>query len=201
MYLYYEPNNIEIGLDEAGRGCLFGPVFTAGVVWTDEFHKDIKDSKRLNFKKRDEMKNYILKNAISYSIEMIDNDYIDKYNILQSTIKGWHKCIENIEKDIPIDTILVDGPNFYWYTNSEGIIPHVCVNNGDNKYISIAAASILAKTHRDEYINKLVDDNPELEKYNLKKNKGYGTKDHIEAIQKYGITKWHRKTFGLCKEY
>lgn len=202
MDTYYEDNKIEIGLDEAGRGCLFGPVFSAGVIWNGDYHKDIKDSKKLSIKKRVEMKDYIMEQAISYHVEMVDNNHIDKYNILQSTMKGWHKCINHIEGDLPIDLILVDGPNFYWYIDKDDdIIPHVCINDGDNKYISIAAASILAKTSRDEYIDTLVTENPELNKYDLKNNKGYGTKKHLEAIEKYGITKWHRKTFGICKKY
>jgi ribonuclease HII len=202
METFYENDKIEIGLDEAGRGCLFGPVCSAGVVWNGDFHKDIKDSKKLSLKKRIEMKDYIMEHAISFNVQMVDNEYIDKYNILQSTMKGWHNCISNIEEDIKIDLILVDGPNFYWYIDKDDdIIPHININGGDNKYIPIAAASILAKTFRDEYIDTLVDENPELEKYDLKNNKGYGTKNHIEAIKEHGLTKWHRKTFGLCKNY
>tara|TARA_B110001469_G_C9616941_1_gene307251 strand:+ start:474 stop:1082 length:609 start_codon:yes stop_codon:yes gene_type:complete len=202
MKTFYEEGKIEIGLDEAGRGCLFGPVFSAGVVWDNTFHPDIRDSKKISLKKRNEMKQYILQNAISYKIQMIDNEYIDKHNILRSTIFGWHNCISGVHSDIPIDTILVDGPNFDWFIDCDlETIDHVCINKGDNKYISIAAASILAKTFRDEYIDILVDENPELEKYDLKNNKGYGTKKHLEAIKKYGITKWHRKSFGLCKNY
>ena len=112
---------------------------------------------------------------------------------------GMHKCLDEITSLLSIDTILVDGNHFEYYSDKDdNYINHVCVVNGDNTYKSIAAASILAKTYRDEWINKLVDENPELEKYDLRNNKGYGTKKHLEAIKKYGITRWHRKSFGIC---
>jgi ribonuclease HII len=201
MNIFFESNKIEVGLDEAGRGCLFGPVFTAGVIWNGDYHPDIRDSKKLSLKKRNEMKEYILNNAISYNVTMIDNNYIDKHNILRSTIRGWHDCISHIHSYIPVDTILVDGPNFdFFIDNDFEAIDHVCINDGDNKYIPIAAASILAKTFRDEYINKLVDNYPELEKYDIRNNKGYGTKKHMDAIKKYGSTQWHRMSFGPLKK-
>jgi len=202
MKPFYEPDKIEVGLDEAGRGCLFGPVCSAGVIWNGEINEEIKDSKKVSVKKRNELRNYIEQNAISYYVQLIDMEIIEKKNILRSTIIGWHKCLDNIIEDIPVDTILVDGPNFEWYTDKYNeILPHVNINDGDNKYTSIAAASILAKTYRDEYIQKLVADNPELEKYDIHNNKGYGTQKHTDAIKEHGITKWHRKTFGICKEY
>lgn len=202
MKPFFENDKIEIGLDEAGRGCLFGPVFTAGVVWNGEENQDIIDSKKINLKKRNLLKQYIENNSIMYSVNKIDHEYIDKHNILASTIRGWHNCISDVHYEIPIDTILVDGPNFDFFTDKDfETIPHVCINGGDAIYTSIAAASILAKTYRDEYIDQLVIDNPELQKYDIQNNKGYGTKKHIEAIKKYGLTKWHRKTFGLCKNY
>lgn len=202
MKPFFENDKIEIGLDEAGRGCLFGPVFTAGVVWNGEENPDIIDSKKINLKKRNLLKQYIENNSIMYSLNKIDNEYIDKHNILASTIRGWHDCISDVHCEIPIDTILVDGPNFDFFTDKDfETIPHVCINGGDAIYTSIAAASILAKTYRDEYIDQLVIDNPELKKYDIQNNKGYGTNKHIEAIKKYGLTKWHRTTFGLCKNY
>ena len=197
---FYEENKIELGLDEAGRGCLFGPVCVAGVIWLDEDPDSsmvIRDSKKVSEKKRNILKEYIIDNAIAYNIQFICSEEIDKINILEATILGMNKCIDNIVLNIQPDTILVDGPHFNFY---EGI-SHVCINGGDNKYKSIAAASILAKTHRDKWIKDLVKENPELEKYGLLKNKGYGTKIHIDAIKKYGLTKWHRKSFGICKEY
>ena len=147
------------------------------------------------------LKDYILDNAIAYSIVLVDHDDIDKYNILQATLRGMHQCLDNITDIINIDTILVDGNHFDFYSDqNEDYINHVCVIDGDNTYKSIAAASILAKTYRDEWINKLVDENPELEKYDLRNNKGYGTKRHLDAIKEYGVTKWHIKSFGICKK-
>ena len=202
MNLFYEDGKIEVGLDEAGRGCLFGPVFTSGVIWNGEKNDDIIDSKLISKKKIENIKNEIENFSLSYYIHDIPPEDIDKYNILQSTIKGWHKCIDEINDDIPIDQILVDGPNFNWYTDKhDNVLPHICINGGDNLYTPIAAASILAKTYRDKYIDDLVLKNPELKKYDIHNNKGYGTKKHIDAIKKYGITKWHRKTFGICKNY
>ena len=197
---FYEPDKIELGLDEAGRGCLFGPVCVAGVVWVNEDPNpdlEIKDSKKMSEKKRKILREYIIDNAIAYNIQFICSEEIDKINILEASILGMNQCIDEIVKTTKIYTILIDGPQFNFYDG----IPHVCINGGDNKYKSIAAASILAKTHRDKWIKDLVKDNPELEKYGLLKNKGYGTKIHIEAIKKYGLTKWHRKSFGICKEY
>jgi len=201
---FYEKDKIEVGLDEAGRGCLFGPVCVAGVIWLDEDPNpelEIRDSKKVSEKKRTLLKDYIKDNAIAYSIVLVDHDDIDKYNILQATLRGMHQCLDNITDIINIDTILVDGNHFDFYSdNNDNYINHVCVIDGDNTYKSIAAASILAKTYRDEWINKLVDKNPELEKYDLRNNKGYGTKQHLDAIKEYGISKWHRKSFGICKK-
>lgn len=202
MEVFYEKDKLEVGLDEAGRGCLFGPVFTAGVIWNKTFHDDIKDSKRLTLKKRNKMQTYIKENSVCYSVAKIDNNIIDDKNILNATLDGWRQCLDEITEKTNIDLILVDGPNFNGYINKNlDVVSHICINGGDNKYIPIAAASILAKTYRDDYINKLVDDNPELNKYDIKNNKGYGTKKHLEAIKEYGITKWHRKSFGICKNY
>tara|TARA_B100001123_G_C14952499_1_gene884299 strand:+ start:147 stop:773 length:627 start_codon:yes stop_codon:yes gene_type:complete len=203
---FYEQNKIEVGLDEAGRGCLFGPVCVAGVIWLDEDpiqddkNYEIKDSKKVSEKKRTLLKDYIQDNAIAYNIQLIHHNDIDKYNILQATLKGMHQCLDNITDIINVDTILVDGNHFDFYSNkNDDYINHVCVIDGDNTYKSIAAASILAKTFRDEWINKLINKNPELEKYDLRNNKGYGTKRHLDAIKKYGVTEWHRKSFGICK--
>ena len=201
---FYETDKIEVGLDEAGRGCLFGPVCIAGVIWLDEDPNpelEIRDSKKVSEKKRALLKDYIKDNAIAYSIVLVDHDDIDKYNILQATLRGMHQCLDNITDIINIDTILVDGNHFDFYSDrNDNYINHICVVDGDNTYKSIAAASILAKTYRDEWIDKLVDENPELEKYDLRNNKGYGTKRHLDAIKEYGVTKWHRKSFGICKE-
>ena len=145
-------------------------------------------------------KDYIKDNSIAYSIQLIHHEDIDKYNILQATLRGMRLCLDSITDIINIDTILVDGNHFDFYSDkNDNYIDHVCVIDGDNINKSIAAASILAKTYRDEWIYKLVDENPELEKYDLRNNKGYGTKKHLDAIKEYGITKWHRKSFGICK--
>ena len=197
---FYEPDKIELGIDEAGRGCLFGPVCVASVVWLDEDPNpdlEIRDSKKMSEKKRNNLRTYILDNSIAYSIKFIDNETIDRDNILEATMKGMHQCIDDISSKIDIDTLLIDGPHFNMYDG----LSHICVINGDNTYKSIAAASILAKTFRDEYINRLVDENPELERYDIRNNKGYGTRKHLEAIREYGITKWHRNSFGICRNY
>jgi len=202
---YFEKDKIELGIDEAGRGCLFGPVVVASVIWPDNDPEpclEIKDSKKCSIKKRKELREYITKNAISYSVQFIDNNEIDKNNILQSTITGMHRCADFITEKNKIDTLLVDGNRFNLYFDKKGDnISHVCIIGGDDKYKSIAAASILAKEYRDEYILNLVKENPELEKYDIHNNKGYGTKKHTEAIKEHGITKWHRNTFGICKKY
>ena len=202
---YYKEGQLEVGLDEAGRGCLFGPVCVAGVVWLDEDPDpsiQIKDSKKCTEKYRDKCYEYIINNSIAYSVCMIDNDKIDEDNILQSTLNGMNECLKSICGRVDIDMILVDGTQFHTYYNddSEEYISHMCIPKGDNEYKSIAAASILAKTTRDRYILELVKENPELAKYDIQNNKGYGTKKHIDAIKEYGNTKWHRKTFAPCKD-
>jgi len=205
MEQFYENNKIELGLDEAGRGCLFGPVSVAGVIWLDKDPNPdiiIKDSKQLSLKKRLLAYDYILDYSIANTSLLIHNEDIDKDNILKTTLKGMHKCVDNITDNINIDTILVDGNQFNFYMDKNGeCIDYKCIINGDNIYKSIAAASILAKVNRDNYILNLCEEYPELKKYDIHNNKGYGTKKHIDAIKEYGITKWHRKTFGICKEY
>lgn len=202
MLQYYEKNKLELGIDEAGRGCLFGPVCVAAVIWLQQDEEtektyEIMDSKKCNLTQRLQLRNYIENNAIAYSVQMIDNVIIDKYNILQATMKGMHKCIDDITSQINIDHILIDGPHFNFYPG----IPHTCVINGDNTYKSIASASILAKTYRDEYIENLVSNNNYLQIYDIQNNHGYGTKKHVNAIKTHGITQWHRRTFGICKSY
>jgi ribonuclease HII len=201
---YETHGKIEVGLDEAGRGCLFGPVCVAGVIWCEKDPEDgieIKDSKKCTEKYRNKCFNYIKENSISYSIKTLDHKEIDKKNILQCSIEGMHLCLDDITNQKDVDMILVDGNHFHQYYSSrmDDFIEHQCVIKGDNTYKSIAAASILAKTYRDNYILKLVEENPELKNYGIHKNKGYGTKEHMEAIKKYGITKWHRKSFSPCK--
>ena len=200
---YLDGAKIEVGIDEAGRGCLFGPVTVAAVVWLHEDPDptlEIKDSKKVGEKKRMILKDYIETNAIAWSVQFISPEEIDELNILQATMKGMHKCVDEIRKQLEIDTILVDGNSFNIYTDENlDYLNHECVINGDNTYKSIAAASILAKTHRDNYIIELSKNNSELEKYGLPKNKGYGTKIHMDALKEYGSTHGHRMSFKPCQ--
>jgi ribonuclease HII len=202
---YLDGAKIEVGIDEAGRGCLFGPVTVAAVVWLHEDPDptlEIKDSKKVGEKKRLILKDYIETNAIAWSVQFISPEEIDELNILQATMKGMHKCIDEIRSQLEIDTILVDGNSFNIYTDENlDYLNHECVINGDNTYKSIAAASILAKTYRDEYIINLVKEYPELSMYAIQNNKGYGTKAHMDSIKENGITEWHRKTFKPCSNY
>ena len=200
---YLDETKIEVGIDEAGRGCLFGPVCVAAVIWppTDPSPElEIKDSKKISEKKRLQLKQYIEENAIAWSVQFISHDEIDELNILNATMKGMHQCVDDIRKQLDIDTILVDGNHFKAYTDENlDYINHECVIGGDDKFKSIAAASILAKTHRDNYILNLSKHNSELELYGIPKNKGYGTKIHMEALQHYGPIEGHRRSFKPCQ--
>jgi ribonuclease HII len=194
---YSENNNFEAGLDEAGRGCLFGPVYTACVIWNKNIsHPDIQDSKKLTKKRREAVVEFIKENAIAYAIDFADAHEIDEYNILQANMNSMHRAIKAISKIRVPDMLLVDGSYFRYY---EGI-PHKLIEKGDSKYTSIAAASILAKTARDEYIEKLCKEKEWLnERYGLISNKGYGTIKHRQGLEKYGKTNWHRLSFS-CKK-
>ena len=203
---YLDETKIEVGLDEAGRGCLFGPVCIGAVIWPNQdplFNGKeppiIKDSKKVSEKKRNILKEYIEENAIAWSVQFISHEEIDQTNILKATMKGMHQCIDDIRQKCSINTILVDGNNFKIYTDEDlNYIDHKCVISGDNTYKSIAAASILAKTHRDNYIYDLVKEQPDLEKYGLHKHKGYGTKLHIDALKENGPIEGHRRSFKPC---
>lgn len=201
-YFGSDETEIQVGIDEAGRGCFAGPVFAAAVIWDkhkqDEMTKQIKDSKKLSKKKRNELRKYIEENAIAYSVQSCDNVAIDDMNILQATYTAMHKCLRNInvEQGIEFDRILVDGDRFKPYVCQV----HECIPQGDNHYISIAAASILAKTYHDDWIEQACKNDTSLdEKYKWSSNMGYGTKAHREGIIQHGITDLHRKTF--CKKY
>ena len=179
----------EAGIDEAGRGSLAGPVTAAAVILGKDLkNKDLNDSKKLSPKKRLDLKKYIEKNALAYSVAFVNSSHIDKKNILNSTFKAMHMSLEGL--DIEPDFILVDGNLFKPYRD----LKHKCIIKGDQKYQNIAAASILAKTYRDEYMSNLHIKFPE---YDWIKNKGYGTKYHIDMIKKYGRTKYHRKSFQI----
>jgi ribonuclease HII len=186
---YFKENCIEIGLDEAGRGCLAGPVVAAAVCFDDKYEMEgIKDSKVLSHATRLELASHIKSNAVDYAIGVISNTEIDKINILKASIKAMHQALSKMK--IHADHLIIDGNKFYKYEN----ISHTCIIKGDGKYQSIAAASILAKTFRDQLMTELHQSFPQ---YHWNKNKGYPTKQHREAIELFGITKYHRKTFNL----
>lgn len=194
------------GVDESNRGGLIYDVVAACVVlptsFPDEKYKQIKDSKKLSSKKRKELAEYIKHHAITYGIGSATNEEIDDTNILAATMKAMHRAINEAYKKEPFHELKIDGPHFRGYTPpgiDQEVLQHECVIKGDAKYLNIAAASILAKNHHDTMFLELIDDHPELEKYDLRKNQGYGTARHLEAIRKYGITRFHRKSFGPCK--
>lgn len=201
---------LEIGIDEAGRGPLFGRVYTGAVVLPKdvdfEFDK-MKDSKKFNsVKKINEVAEYIKEKALAWSVTYNDEKVVDNINIRQSVLSSMHNSIKNVMTTDKEYLLLVDGNDFrpYMMFKDDEYLPvkHICIEGGDNKYCAIAAASILAKTERDKYIEELCEENPELkERYGIDRNKGYGTKTHLDGIKNFGITKWHRKTYGICKDY
>jgi len=186
---YFKKGVVEAGCDEAGRGCLAGPVFAAAVILPEDFfHEFLNDSKQLTEKQRYKLLEVIENTAIDYAVANVNNDEIDKINILNASYLAMHKSLNKLS-NIP-GHIIIDGNRFKPYKN----IPYTCVVKGDSKYFSIAAASVLAKTYRDDFMNKLHDEFPQ---YGWNKNKGYPTKKHREAIQVYNITPYHRKSFNL----
>ena len=213
----------EIGVDEAGRGPMFGRVYTAAVILPkdDTFdHSKVKDSKKFHSKKKiEEAAEYIKANALGWYVSYEDEKAIDEINILQATQKSMHTSILEVRKqyiqkmkeegnDNYSFHLLIDGNYFKPITmvnkkhNKIESIPYDTIEGGDNKYSSIAAASILAKVFRDKYIDDLCDENPDLiTKYGLDSNKGYGSKKHMDGIKEHGITIWHRRSFGICKNY
>jgi ribonuclease HII len=189
---FLNQGNIEAGCDEAGRGCLAGPVVAAAVILPKDFHNSmLNDSKQLSEKKRLELKAIILEEAIAYGIGIVDPKKIDEINILNASFLAMHKALNQIEK--PFNSILVDGNRFHSYKDIE----HHCIIKGDGKFLNIAAASILAKTSRDEIMEQLDEIHPQ---YQWRNNKGYPTKMHRSAIEEFGITSHHRKTFRLLPE-
>jgi ribonuclease HII len=188
----FSGNLLECGTDEAGRGCLAGPVTAAAILLPEGFELDLlNDSKQLSEKNREKLKPLIEEKAISYTVTHLEPKIIDEINILNASIKAMQ---ESILKLNPIPNyIIVDGNRFKPVNN----IPYSTIIKGDSKFMSIAAASVLAKTYRDEYMNKIHEEFP---MYNWKQNKGYPTKEHREAIRKYGTTKYHRMSFRLLPE-
>jgi ribonuclease HII len=221
-----DPSIYEIGVDEVGRGPLFGRVYTAAVILPkdDSFdHSKMKDSKKFHSKKKiEEVAEYIRENAIAYYISYEDEKVIDEINILQATQRSMRTSIMEVRKQLlekeklmtekkepaPQFHLLIDGNYFIPITflnkdtNKIETIPYDFIEGGDNKYSAIAAASILAKVERDKYIEELCIENPDLvEKYSLDTNKGYGSKKHLDGIKEHGITVWHRRTFGICSTF
>jgi len=183
---------LEAGTDEAGRGCLAGPVTAAAVILPEDFNLNLlNDSKKLSEKTRDFLKPLIEEQAICYSVTHLDPLVIDEINILNASIRAMQECVTKLNT-APL-YIIVDGNRFKPINN----IPYSCIIKGDSLYTSIAAASVLAKTYRDEYMNRIHEEFP---MYNWKQNKGYPTKEHREAIRKYGTTKYHRMSFRLLPE-
>ena len=208
---------LEIGVDEAGRGPLLGRVYSAAVILPKDNsfdHSKMKDSKKFHSKKQiEDVAEYIKHHAVAWYVSFEDEKVIDQINILQATQKAMHSCILNVryqckEKSNSQFHLLIDGNYFNPLTvynkksNKLEIIPYSCITGGDDKYSAIAAASILAKVERDKYIEDLCKENPELiEKYGIDQNKGYGAKRHLDGIKEYGISIWHRRSFGICKQY
>lgn len=192
LALKYQEKLLEVGTDEAGRGCLSGPVVAAAVILPDDFqHSLLNDSKQLTEKQRQELRPYIEKYAISWAVTYVYQEKIDKINILQSSILAMHQSIKELK--VTPEFIIVDGNKFNPFKD----IPHKTIVKGDAKFMSIAAASVLAKTYRDDYMEKIHTEFPE---YNWKQNKGYPTKQHRAAIREHGITSHHRKSFRLLPE-
>ena len=189
---YLHKNKIEVGCDEAGRGCLAGPVVAAAVILPKNFKQPLlNDSKQLSEKKRILLRTEIKERAIAYAVGIVDHKEIDKINILNASILAMHRALDQIKN--PFDSILVDGNRFKNYKETE----HHCIIKGDSKYLSIAAASILAKTYRDDLMKKLHLEHPQFQ---WEQNKGYPTKSHRAAIKKNGVSQYHRKSFKLLPE-
>ena len=185
---YYE-GKIEAGCDEAGRGCLAGSVHAAAVILPDDYQNELlNDSKQLTEKKRYQLREIIERDAIAWAVGIVTPEEIDKINILNASILAMHRALDQLK--VRPEAVIVDGNRFKKYKD----LPHTTIVKGDGKYLSIAAASILAKTYRDDYMNKLAEEYPQ---YDWLSNKGYPTKKHREAIRQFGITPYHRKSYNL----
>jgi len=214
-FMHEDSNIIEIGSDEVGRGPLFGRVYSAAVILPkdDSFdHSKMKDSKKFTSTKKntiEEAAAYIKEHALAWHVSYEDETVVDKINILQATQQAMHKAINETRKKFAASNmqkihLLIDGNYFNPIIAKNGnkleAVPYTCIEGGDNKFTSIAAASILAKVERDQYIANLCAAHPELvERYGIDSNKGYGAKRHIDGIKEHGITIWHRRSFGICK--
>jgi len=189
---FFQNQLLEAGCDEAGRGCFAGPVFAAAVILPkDFFHPRLNDSKQVNEAERNELRIVIEKVAISFAVAGISHEEIDRINILKASIKAMQQAISKLNPQPEL--LLIDGNRFYRYKK----IPHRCFVKGDGTFSSIAAASILAKTYRDDWMRQL---HKEFPQYNWAANKGYGTEEHRKAIESFGLCKYHRKSFRLLPE-
>jgi len=209
MKAYKDINKFEVGIDEAGRGCLFGRVYVGATILPHNFQEQLdeeyngklklRDSKKVSEKNRKILRKLIEERAIDYSVCYAENTEVDNLNILRCTLNTMHKCVDHLT--LKPDFILVDGDKFNRYKDQNGDeINYECITGGDDKYLSIAAASILAKEYRDEYIYNMCEDHPILKEYDIHNNKGYGTQKHRDKIKELGSTEWHRNTFGICKQ-
>ena len=188
LTLKYYQDKIEAGCDEAGRGCLAGPVFAAAVILPEDFSNEmLNDSKQLSEKKRDELRTIIEREALAWAVASVDNNEIDKINILNASFEGMCRAVGEL-RTRP-EFLAIDGNRF----RSSLDIPYRCIVKGDGKYADIAAAAVLAKTHRDEYMRRLAEEFPQ---YGWAKNKGYPTREHRLAVRRYGVTPYHRLTFN-----
>src|SRR5690554_5874852 len=188
---YFQENEIEAGCDEAGRGCLAGPVFAAAVIFDKKFsHSEINDSKKLSLTKRQELRKIIEEESLAFAVVHVDPTEIDRINIHQASYLAMHRALDALP--LKPGFILVDGNKFIPYRET----PHECVVKGDSKYLSIAAASILAKTYRDDYMLQIAHEFPQ---YEWSRNKGYPTVSHRNAILKYGLSPHHRLSFRVTK--
>jgi ribonuclease HII len=187
---FYE-GKIEAGCDEAGRGCLAGSVYAAAVIFAPDYqNEEINDSKQLTDHRRHQLREIIERDAVAWAVGVVTPEEIDKINILKASFLAMHRALDQLK--VRPEAIIVDGNKFKPY----GVppLPHTCIVKGDGKYLAIAAASILAKTYRDDYMNRLADEYPQ---YDWRSNKGYPTKKHREAIKEYGITPYHRRSYNL----
>ena len=183
---------MNVGIDEAGKGCIFGPIYSAAVIWDPNIDNEyLRDSKKLSKLRRAQMFEFVKEHAIDYSIACMSHNDIDNIGVHIANMNSMHKALDNLTLDF--DRIHVDGNVFIPYKN----IPHECIIGGDSKFKEIMAASILAKVSHDNHIEKLLCDNPELEKYGLNSNMGYGTEKHIGAVKMYGRHEFHRQSFRL----
>lgn len=206
---FYNPSGMEVGIDEAGRGPLFGRVYVGAVILpkSDFDYSKMKDSKRFTSQKKlMEVYEYI-KSRSMWAIVYAEHDEIDEKNILATTLNLFHRALDELMKKYPketehVVTLIIDGNQFkpYIHPVHKRVIAYHCIEGGDNTYCSIAAASIIAKVERDMYIYNMCEKYPYLEKrYGLSSHKGYGTKKHLDGLRTYGMSKWHRRTFGICK--